>query len=67
MPLSQALKILANMAQEGHIDPELFQVFIKEKVYLRYAERFLTPEQLDETDPQPYITDASRSPLAANR
>ena len=68
MPLSQALNILANMAQEGHIDPELFHVFIKEKVYLRYAERFLTPEQLDEVDPQRYLTEASNAlHQAANR
>ncbi len=48
MSLSQTLTILGNMAQEGHIDPELFAVFVKEGVYLRYAKRFLNTEQIDE-------------------
>ena len=48
MRLSQALKILANMAGEGHIDPDLFEIFVRQKVYLRYAEKNLGPEQIDE-------------------
>ncbi len=50
MSLSQTLTILGNMALEGHIDPELFAVFVQEGVYLRYAERFLEAEQIDEVD-----------------
>lgn len=48
MPLSQALKILGNMKQNNHIDSDLFDIFVHEKVYLRYAEKFLVPEQIDE-------------------
>ena len=47
MPLSQALKILANMAKEGHVDPDLLEIFIQQKIYLRYAEKYLRPEQID--------------------
>lgn len=47
MPLSLALKILNNMAEEGHIDPDLLEVFVNEKVYLRYAKEFLSDSQID--------------------
>ena len=47
MKLSQALKILGRMKLDNHVDPDLFDVFMRERVYLRYAERFLEPEQLD--------------------
>ncbi len=50
MPLSRALEILGRMKEEQHIDPDLFDVFIRERVYLRYAERFLDPDQIDEVD-----------------
>jgi len=36
------------MRLEGHIDPELFHVFLHEKIYMRYAEEFLDPDQMDE-------------------
>jgi hypothetical protein len=35
---------------EHHIDPDLFDVFIREKVYLDYANRYLLPEQIDTVD-----------------
>jgi hypothetical protein len=34
----------------GHIDPDLFDIFVRKKVYLRYAEQFLDPDQIDEVD-----------------
>ena len=46
-PLSECLRIMARMRDENHIDPELFQVFLDEKIYLEYARRFLAPEQID--------------------
>ncbi len=48
MKLSQALGIMQKMARTGHIDPDLFEVFVQGKVYQRYAERFLDPEQIDD-------------------
>jgi HD-GYP domain-containing protein (c-di-GMP phosphodiesterase class II) len=47
MPLSVALTILGKMKLDNHIDPDLFDVFIHEKVYLKYAYRYLSPEQID--------------------
>jgi HD-GYP domain-containing protein (c-di-GMP phosphodiesterase class II) len=47
MKLSQALGIMQRMVHSGHIDPDLFDVFVQGKVYQRYAEQFLDPEQID--------------------
>jgi hypothetical protein len=49
-PLSEALKIMGFFKLEHHIDPDLFDVFIREKVYLDYAQRYLLPEQIDDVD-----------------
>jgi HD-GYP domain-containing protein (c-di-GMP phosphodiesterase class II) len=48
--LSEALGILGRMKLDHHIDADLFDVFIRERVYLRYAKRFLPPEQIDRID-----------------
>jgi HD-GYP domain-containing protein (c-di-GMP phosphodiesterase class II) len=45
--LSESLHILGRMAQNGHVDPDLFDVFVRRKVYRRYAEMFLDPDQID--------------------
>jgi hypothetical protein len=48
--LSESLGILGNFRLNGHIDPDLFDVFVRKKVYLRYAEQFLDREQIDDVD-----------------
>jgi len=48
--LSQAMRILGFMKNDAHIDTELFEVFVQEKIYLKYAEAFLNPEQIDEVE-----------------
>jgi HD-GYP domain-containing protein (c-di-GMP phosphodiesterase class II) len=48
--LSESLEILGRFSQNGHIDPDLFDVFVRRKVYLRYAEQFLDREQIDRVD-----------------
>ena len=50
MPISQALRIMDKMSNEGHLDPHLFDVFVRENVYLEYGRHFLDPEQLDAID-----------------
>ena len=50
MPLSQALTIMGRMVEDGHLDPDLFRVFVDEGVYRRYAEQQLDPRQIDEID-----------------
>jgi HD-GYP domain-containing protein (c-di-GMP phosphodiesterase class II) len=48
MKLSQAMGIMANLKAGGHVDPDLFDVFLKQGVYRQYGEKFLNPLQLDE-------------------
>ena len=50
MKLTECLRILGFMKQDHHIDPDIFDVFIREKVYLTYAKKFLPKEQIDEVD-----------------
>lgn len=46
--LSEALSILIKMADEGHIDPDLFQIFLLHKVHLQYAHQEMATHQIDE-------------------
>jgi hypothetical protein len=48
--LSESLEILGRMKLNHHIDPDLFDIFVRRKVYRRYAEMFLDREQIDEVD-----------------
>lgn len=48
--LSESLYILGKMKVNHHIDPDLFDIFIRDKIYLKYAELFLEPEQIDDVD-----------------
>jgi len=48
--LTESLTILGKFKLGGHIDPDLFDVFMREKVYLEYARKFLAPEQIDDVD-----------------
>ena len=35
--LSQAMRILGFMKNDAHIDADLFEIFVKEKIYIKYA------------------------------
>jgi HD-GYP domain-containing protein (c-di-GMP phosphodiesterase class II) len=48
--LSESLAILGKFKENGHIDPDLFDIFVKNRIYLRYAHEFLDPEEIDEVD-----------------
>ncbi len=48
--LSESLEILGRMKLNNHVDPDLFDIFVRRKVYRRYAEMFLDKEQIDEVD-----------------
>lgn len=48
--LSEAMKIMNFMAKDKHIDPDLFSIFVKEKIYLEYAKKYLNPWQIDDVD-----------------
>ena len=53
--LSESVKILSFFKKDGHIDPEIFDLFLTTGVYKKYAERFLLPEQIDEVEIEPYL------------
>lgn len=48
--LSETLTIMGRMKLGNHLDPDLFDVFINEKVYLKFAQEFLEPSQIDDFD-----------------
>lgn len=45
--LSKVINIMSEMAQNGHLDPELFAIFLQKKVYLTYANIHLAEDQID--------------------
>jgi HD-GYP domain-containing protein (c-di-GMP phosphodiesterase class II) len=54
-PLSEAVHILWQFKRDGHIDADLFDLFLRSGLYLRYAGQFLAPEQIDAVDIGPYL------------
>ena len=48
--LSESLLILGKFKLGGHIDPDLFDIFMWEKVYQKYAEQCMDAHQIDEID-----------------
>ncbi len=60
--LSEAMRIMGMMKRDNHLDPELFDHFVRAGVYREYAERFLPAELIDPVDeaallaiePRPY-------------
>ncbi len=48
--LSESLSILGKFKLGGHIDPDLFDVFMWEKVYQKYAEQCMDRHQIDDVD-----------------
>lgn len=56
--LSDSIAILAGFRDRGHIDADLFDLFLTSGVYRTYAERFLKPEQIDAVDIHAHLTAA---------
>jgi HD-GYP domain-containing protein (c-di-GMP phosphodiesterase class II) len=54
--LSESIKIMSFMKKDQHIDPDLFDLFLRSGIYKKYAERFLLPEQLDEVNIDQYLS-----------
>ena len=47
MSLSQALDILEKFRDNGHINPDLHDVFVSSEIYRKYAAAFLAADQVD--------------------
>ncbi|RSD31311.1 HD domain-containing phosphohydrolase [Vibrio pectenicida] len=45
--LSKAIAIMEDMVANKHIDGDLFTLFVKQGLHITYAERFLSPDQID--------------------
>tara|TARA_Y100000593_G_scaffold60068_1_gene111387 strand:+ start:49476 stop:52427 length:2952 start_codon:yes stop_codon:yes gene_type:complete len=56
--LSEALDIMAGMCRGAHVDPQLFALFVRQKIYRRYAERFMQADQIDAVDEQALLDKA---------
>lgn len=53
--LSEVLHIMRDMKNTGHLDPDLYEVFIRSKVYMDYAEQYIEKNQIDEINPEEYL------------
>jgi HD-GYP domain-containing protein (c-di-GMP phosphodiesterase class II) len=54
--LSESLRILSFLRNDKHIDSDLFNLFLTAGVYLEYAKKFLSPEQIDEVSIEDYLS-----------
>jgi len=48
--LSEAMAIMGKMKEDNHLDPDLFNLFVKSGVYREYAKMYMSPELIDEVD-----------------
>ncbi len=53
--LSEVLKIMQEMKNTGHLDPDLYNVFIKRGVYLDYAKEYIDKSQIDDINPEEFL------------
>jgi len=53
--LSWAIAVMHRMKLDNHIDGDLFDLFLSEKIYLAYAQTHLAANQIDEVDVAPYL------------
>ncbi|HER26182.1 MAG TPA: HD domain-containing protein, partial [Rhodospirillales bacterium] len=55
--LSESVRILSFMKLDKHIDPDIFELFLKSGVYLEYAEKRLMPSQIDHVEINQFLED----------
>jgi HD-GYP domain-containing protein (c-di-GMP phosphodiesterase class II) len=48
--LSEAMRIMGFMKRDNHLDPDLFDHFVRSGVYREYGCKYLPPELVDEVD-----------------
>ena len=53
--LSKALTILKYMVDDGEIDKDLFDLFIIKKLYLKYANEMVDPNQIDSINEKEFL------------
>lgn len=57
--LSEAVGLLGERVRMGHLDPQLFELFLRAGIHRRFAERFLDPGQIDTVDIEAAIAAAT--------
>ncbi|MFT5594412.1 MAG: HD-GYP domain-containing protein (c-di-GMP phosphodiesterase class II) [Oceanicoccus sp.] len=60
MKISLSLNIMHRMVDDEHIDPDLYELFVKSRVWEKYAKRVLSPDQIDVDDITPYLLNKSQ-------
>nr|WP_115937222.1 HD family phosphohydrolase [Aestuariispira insulae] len=55
--ISESLRIMSFMCRDHHIDPDLFELFLRSEVWKSYAEQFLLSTQIDEVKIEDYLPD----------
>ena len=55
LKLSEALGIMQRMRNNDHLDPDLYQLFIRSRVWRQYGEKHLDPVQLDVEDGSAFL------------
>lgn len=53
--LSETIRIMSLMVQDGHLDGDLFKLLLSSGVYRKFAEEYMTQEQIDEVDVKLYL------------
>lgn len=62
--LSECLKIMRQMTLDKHLDPDLFDEFVRSGVYMEYARQYLHSDQIDEVDEELFsLKDSERETL----
>jgi HD-GYP domain-containing protein (c-di-GMP phosphodiesterase class II) len=59
--LSESIRIMNFMRKDGHICPDLFELFLRSGVYLEYARAHLSPAQIDDVDVAQYLEAVSQA------
>ena len=49
-PLSEAMRIMGFMKRDNHLDPDLFDEFVRHEVYITFANKHMDPSLIDEID-----------------
>jgi len=53
--ITESLTIMKRMKDTGHIDPDIFDIFVRNEVYLDYADKFLVKAQIDQVNKDEFL------------
>ena len=46
---------MRDMKNTGHLDPDLYDIFIKRGVYADYSKEYVSEELIDEVNPEEFL------------